>query len=54
MFTPLLQRFPLSFNIVQGFILCVAGDTLFQVCTRACVCVCGTLVVSGVLSRQGA
>ena len=29
--TPLLQRFPLSFNIVQGFILCFSGDTLFQI-----------------------
>jgi hypothetical protein len=29
-FTPLLQRFPLVFNVIQGFLLCVAGDTLFQ------------------------
>lgn len=30
-FTPLLQNFPISFNVVQGFILCLAGDTYFQI-----------------------
>lgn len=30
-FTPLLQNFPITFNLVQGFILCLAGDTYFQV-----------------------
>lgn len=30
-FTPLLQNFPLTFNLIQGFVLCLAGDTYFQV-----------------------
>lgn len=30
-FTPLLQNFPITFNVVQGFILCLAGDTYFQI-----------------------
>ncbi|CAN0035615.1 unnamed protein product [Heterosigma akashiwo] len=29
--TPALDRFPVLFNLVQGFVLLVAGDTLFQV-----------------------
>lgn len=30
-FTPLLQNFPLTFNLIQGFLLCFSGDTYFQV-----------------------
>ncbi len=46
-FTPLLQNFPITFNLLQGFVLCLAGDTYFQVPTSdfswcfVCVCVCG-------------
>jgi len=31
LFTPVLEKFPLLFNVIQGFILFVSGDTLFQV-----------------------
>jgi len=30
-FTPVLEKYPVLFNVVQGFILFVSGDTLFQV-----------------------
>lgn len=30
-FTPVLEKAPLLFNILQGFVLFVSGDTYFQV-----------------------
>jgi hypothetical protein len=34
-FTPALKKAPLLFNVIQGFVLFVSGDTYFQV--RCCV-----------------